>query len=213
MAKGEGHRWFSLIYTWQTEHEPAVIRKLRADTLTGLSGRVLEIGCGNGANFELYPESVTQLVATDPDSYMLERARKRVAELGRQIEVHRASAEELPFPDRSFDAVVDIWVLCTVREPVQALTEIRRVLKPDGEFRFLEHVRYTGGLMALVQDLIVPLWRWIGAGCNPNRNTERYIRDAGFQISELRHIKPLPPVPPMVIIRPGILGTAIAPRD
>ena len=211
MARRKGHSWFAGVYSWQTEHEPAAIRRLRDSTLAGLSGRVLEIGCGNGPNFTRYPPSVIEVVAIDPDPHMVRRSHKRAEQAGRAIRVEQVGAEELPFEDDSFDAALAIWVFCTVPKPGAALAEIRRVLKPGGELHFLEHVRYQSGPLALIQDRILPVWRWIGAGCNPNRDTEGSIEAAGFQMRELRRIKPLPPIPPTLFVRPNIQGVAIAP--
>lgn len=191
--------------------EPRFVRKLRDRTLAGLSGRVLEIGAGNGANFHRYPETVTEIVATEPDPYMLRDAEEHTRSLDRPIVLKQAPAESLPFEDGEFDAVVSTLVLCTVGDPAKALSEVRRVLKPDGELRFFEHVRYAGGLGAFVQDAIKPVWNWVGAGCRPNQDTESMIRSAGFDFRELHHVNASPPIPPMCFTRPCIQGAAVRP--
>ena len=211
MPDAEGHKWFAVVWDRMVKAENSAIRQLRDDTVKGLQGRALEIGCGNGANFARYPDSVTELQATDPDPYMLKRARARAHNLGRKIEVRKAPAEQLPYEDASFDAVVATLVLCTVADQARALLEIRRVLKPGRDLRFFEHVRYEGRLAALMQDLITPVWRWCGAGCHPNRNTAQAIEDAGFRITALRRVTPEPPIPPMWFSRPCIQGRAAAP--
>jgi ubiquinone/menaquinone biosynthesis C-methylase UbiE len=208
MPKAEGHKWFAAFYTRLVKAETPKVKGLRKETLAGLSGRVLDLGCGPGANFEFFPDTVTEPVAADPDPYMLERARKRAAQLGRQIRIEQARAEELPYEDGSFDAVVCTLVLCTVDDPQRALREVARVLKPGGELRFFEHVRYENGPGALLQDIVVPVWRWVGAGCHPNRRTAREMRRAGFQIRTIRRVDTVPPVPPMLVVRPCILGSA-----
>lgn len=161
-----------------------------------LSGRVLEIGVGTGASFEYYPPDA-QVVGTEPDPYMLERARRRLAENGRQnIELRQAPAERLPFDDASFDHVVSTLVLCTVLDVPQALAEARRVLRPDGTFRFMEHVRNDDSrFWGTVQDRITPVWRWFAAGCHPNRRTEQAIRDAGFRIEWVERMRIGPGTP------------------
>lgn len=209
MAPVSGHKWFAAFWDRMVKMEGRAVRKARTETLEGLRGRVLEIGCGNGANFSLYPAQVTELVATEPDPYMIERAQKRAAELDQNIEVQQAPAERLPFEDASFDAAVCTLVLCTVPSQEQALLEIKRILKPGGELRFFEHVRYHNRIGAFAQDIILPIWRWIGAGCHPNRDTASAIRAAGFEMRDLRSLTVVPPLPPMCIARPCILGVAI----
>jgi ubiquinone/menaquinone biosynthesis C-methylase UbiE len=209
MARNEGHRWFAAYWKRAVKFEPRALKSMRRNAVAGLSGRVLEIGCGNGANFPLYPPGVAELVATDPDPHMLKEARSRAAELGRNITLEQAGAEALPFEDASFDAVVSTLVLCSVPELDKALNEIRRVLKPGGEFRFVEHVRARSGLGAWLQDLNAPWWRWVGAGCNPNRATGEAIRQAGFRMEKLVNRHLAPPIPPLCLTRPAIIGTAV----
>src|SRR5512145_3185116 len=102
----KGHKWFAAYWDRMVKLEPRGMQELRDNAVAALSGRVLEIGAGNGANFHRFPQAITHLAATEPDSYMLERARKRATELGRAVELHQAPAEQLPFEDASFDAVV-----------------------------------------------------------------------------------------------------------
>lgn len=203
-----GHRWFAALYDrLMASAERGFLRQVRQEVVGGARGRVLEIGAGTGANFPYYHDGA-EVVALEPDPYMLRRARRRLRELGKRIDLQQAPAEELPFADASFDAVVATLVLCTVRDPHRALTEIRRVLKPGGEYRFFEHVRFDHPLGAFWQDLVTPLWRWLGGGCHPNRDTARAIRESGFEILELRRTNPVPPIPPMVFARPHIQGVA-----
>jgi len=190
----QGHRWFAALYDRVTAcGEKRVGTKLRPRLMGEAQGRVLEIGVGTGASFEYYPPG-SQVVGTEPDPHMLKRARKRVEEMGASnIELHQAPAEELPFEDASFDHVVSTLVLCTVKDAPRALSEARRVLKPEGTFRFWEHVRNDDSrFWGTTQDLIVPVWRWFAAGCNPNRRTQQAIEEAGFRIEwlEQRRIAP-----------------------
>lgn len=167
--------------------------KVRPLLMGEAHGAVLEVGAGTGTSFWYYPADA-QVTATEPDPFMLKRAREKLAELGRQdIELHGAPAEELPFDDGAFDHVVFSLVLCTVRDQQKALSEARRVLKPGGTLRFLEHVRNDDSrFWGTLQDLITPVWRWVGAGCHPNRRTQQAIEDAGFRLDwlEARRIGP-----------------------
>jgi ubiquinone/menaquinone biosynthesis C-methylase UbiE len=195
-----GHRWFAASYNLIMKPGEKRVRKLRHRLLADLHGDVLEIGAGTGANFEHYPTGV-RVVALEPDPHMLKRAQKHLLELGRtDIDVRLAPAEQLPVDDASFDAVVSTLVLCTVRDLPRSLAEIRRVLRPGGEFRFLEHVRGEA-LLGRVQDLMQPAWGWISAGCNVNRRTEPAVRAAGFEIASIEHRKMSPWMP-------AIVGTA-----
>ncbi len=210
-SQQKGHKWFAAYWDRMVKLEARGLQELRDLTVAGLSGRVLEVGAGNGANFHRYPQTVTDLIATEPDAFMLERARKRAAELNRPVKLHQVPAEELPFGDASFDAAVSILVLCSVSDQARALEEIRRVLKPGGRLRFIEHVRYGGALGGAYQDLLAPAWRWLGAGCNPNRRTAEAIAGAGFNIAEVHGFKLAPPIPPLSVTRPAVFGTAVRP--
>lgn len=184
----KGHPWFAATYDFVMRGgERRVLGELRPLIVGGAAGRILEIGAGTGASFPYYNrEAVEKIVATEPDPHMLRRAQRRAAALGLVIEFHQAPAEALPFADASFDTVVATLVLCTVGDQSRSLTELRRVLKPGGTFRFIEHVRAEGEPLGGLQDLLTPLWRRIGAGCHLNRRTERRIAQAGFTIVEAR---------------------------
>lgn len=207
----KGHKWFAAVYDKISEsQEKKFMGAIRSEMLKDVTGRVLEIGAGTGLNFKHYKNGA-QITATEPDSYMLQRAQKRAAEMTASIELKQAAAEDLPFPDASFDFVVSTLVLCSVKDPRKALSEIKRVLKPGGELRLYEHVRYKNLLGALGQDAIGPVWQWVGAGCHPNRDTERYVREAGFELSGVHVRKDLPPIPPMIFVRPHLQAVAKRP--
>jgi ubiquinone/menaquinone biosynthesis C-methylase UbiE len=184
----KGHRWFAAIFDrmGRTE-ERGFLGQMRSHLLLGVSGDVLEIGAGTGANFAHYPAGA-RVVALEPDPFMLRRAEQKVAELGlSNVTLQRAPAESLPFPDASFDAVVSTLVLCTVQDVARCLAEMRRVLRPGGHVLFIEHVRAQGWFGRL-QDLIRPVWSWFGAGCQPNRRTEDTFRHAGWDVTiDQRH--------------------------
>ena len=207
----QGHKWFAAYWDRAVKMESRGLQKLRDESVASLSGRVLEIGVGNGANLHRYPKAVAELVATEPDPFMLERARKHAATLERPVDLHQAPAEDLPFDDASFDAVVSFLVLCTVTDQPQALSEIMRILKPGGQLRYVEHVRFAGALGGISQDLAAPFWRWLGAGCNPNRRTREAMEDAGFTIQSIHRFRLAPPIPPLCVTRPAIFGTATRP--
>lgn len=186
----QGHRWFAAWYDrLSAANERRLGNKIRPRLMGEAHGRVLEVGAGTGASFSYYP-SDAQVVATEPDPYMLARARKRLEELDSgNVELRPAPAEQLPFDDASFDHVITSLVLCTVRDQPKALAEARRVLKPGGTLRFLEHVRNDESrFWGTVQDGIAPIWRWVGAGCNPNRRTREAIEQAGFAIDWLERV-------------------------
>jgi ubiquinone/menaquinone biosynthesis C-methylase UbiE len=178
---------------------------LKRQLLANAHGRVLEIGVGTGLSFLHYPPDV-ELAGVEPSPHMLKRARRRAAELGRKVELVEAPAEQLPFADDSFDTVVSLTVLCTVRDAQRTLGEIRRVLRPGGRFVFLEHVRSDDAQLARRQDRWERPWGWIAGGCHPNRRTLETIEAAGFQVRELEH-KKLTEVPGLV--QPNILGIAV----
>ncbi|MEX0684221.1 MAG: class I SAM-dependent methyltransferase [Dehalococcoidia bacterium] len=208
----KGHKWFAAIYDRMMAPGEKLLGPIRQEMLGDVSGEVLEIGAGTGANFRYYAPG-THVVATEPDPYMMERAKKRAAEAPANIELHQVAAEDLPFPDATFDYVIDTLVLCSVKDPRKALSEIRRVLKPGGELRLYEHVRYQNPIGALSQDVISPLWQWVGAGCHPNRDTGRTLREAGFEVTSELIRKELPPVPPMVFTRPHLQAVARRPAS
>jgi ubiquinone/menaquinone biosynthesis C-methylase UbiE len=185
--------------------EAAGLREKRRELLAGASGRTLEIGAGTGANLDLYPEAVTELVLTEPDEHMRAQLERKVAELGRRPEVVAAGAERLPFPDRSFDTVVATLVLCTIPAPRQALGHISRVLKRDGRLLFLEHVRSEDPAAARWQDRLERPWGWFGRGCHPNRDTVAMIRESSLEIGELERDR-MPKAP--AIVRPLVIGEA-----
>jgi ubiquinone/menaquinone biosynthesis C-methylase UbiE len=193
-------RLFAAVYDKQLKAvEDAGLREKRRALLSEVSGRTLEIGAGTGLNFELYPPG-TDLVLTEPEAPMAKKLRERSG-----AEVVAAGADRLPFDDGSFDTVVSTLVLCTVPDQSSALREIRRVLKPGGRLLFIEHVRSDDGGTAKWQDRLTPVWKFMGRGCHPNRDTAAAMRSAGYTLERLDEDQ-LPKAPP--IVRPLIAGVA-----
>jgi ubiquinone/menaquinone biosynthesis C-methylase UbiE len=187
--------------------EEAGLRDRRRDLLSEADGATLELGAGTGLNLDLYPPSVTELVLTEPAEHMARRLRERAAGAGRDVEVVQAPAERLPLPDDRFDTVVATLVLCTVDDPAATLAEVDRVLRPGGRLLFLEHVRSTDPRVARWQDRLHGPWRFVGAGCNCNRDTPATLAASPLQVERLDHGE-LPKSPP--IVRPLVTGHAVA---
>ncbi len=207
----KGHKWFAAIYDkMSASEEKKFLGAIREEMVGDLTGDVLEIGAGTGANFKYYKNGA-RVVAIEPDPYMMIRARKRAAEAAVKIDLQQIAAEELPFSDASFDFVIDTLVLCSVKDPRTVLAELKRVLKPSGELRIYEHVRFKNPIGAISQDVISPVWHWLGAGCHPNRDTERFIREAGFELTSRQIRKDVAPIPPMLFVRPHLQAVARKP--
>src|SRR3954451_6800967 len=197
---------FARGYDWFTKAtEDAGLREKRRALLAGARGSILEIGPGTGINLELYPESVTELVLTEPDEHMRAQLEGKLAAAGHRAEVAEAGAESLPFLDGSFDTVVATLVLCTVPDPAAALREIARVLRPEGRLLFLEHVRAPEPRLARWQDRLARPWRVFGAGCHCNRDTAARIEASALRIEDLDRGEIPRAVP---IVRPLIVGAA-----
>lgn len=204
-------RLFSAVYDRGMKGtEEAGLRDMRHDLLAGARGRVLELGAGTGVNLPHYPGTIEGLTMIEPDPHMTRRLREKLAAAGRtsEVTVIEAPAESLPFPDDFFDTAVVTLVLCTVPDQSAALEETARVLKPDGQLLFLEHVRSRNPSLAKWQDRLESPWRFLGDGCHCNRDTVAAIAAAGFQLGEVER-GTLPKAPP--IVRPLASGAASKP--
>lgn len=160
---------------------------VRRRVIPWAKGRVLEVGCGTGANFRFYGP-LESLVAIEPDPHMRKRAEVAMASLRFPAQLLSASAEALPFDDASFDTVVCSFVLCTIPDARAAAQEMHRVLKPGGRLVFTEHVCSGGAGMRRVQGLVTPLWSHFGGGCRLNNDAIAQLEAAGFEL-EIRSSK------------------------
>jgi ubiquinone/menaquinone biosynthesis C-methylase UbiE len=186
--------------------ERAGLRERRHDLLAQATGATIEIGAGTGLNLTHYPPAVTRLALIEPDAYMSRRLRRRAAQLGRDAEILDATADQLPFPDASFDTAVVSFTLCSVPDEQAALSEITRVLAPGGLLLFFEHVRSADPLIAAKQDKIPFPYPLIG--CHPNRDTLRGIEASPLAVESVRTGE-LPKAPK--IERTMIVGAARKP--
>jgi ubiquinone/menaquinone biosynthesis C-methylase UbiE len=170
----------------ETRNPDPVAQELRRRLITGLRGRVLEVGCGDGRNFQHYPPSVSRVLAVEPDPNAREVAAERAAEARVPIEIVEGVATPLPAGDASFDAAVLVWVLCSVPDPAAALQEVRRVLVPGGELRFYEHVGSENAAFRALQRAGDALfWTRALGGCQTTRDPVQAIEEAGFEIASL----------------------------
>jgi ubiquinone/menaquinone biosynthesis C-methylase UbiE len=199
-------KYYPIVAGWS---EAAGQRETRRKLLTEAHGRTLEIGAGTGYNLPHYPATVTQLVLSEPSPHML-------TALGDELRADRpavgswqlmaADATQLPFDTASFDTVVASFVHCTIADPAAALREIARVLKPDGRYLFMEHVRARDGtLLARVQDVVELPHRYLAAGCYPNRRTAELLDASPLRVVRIEHGR-MPRSMPTV--RPVIHGIA-----
>jgi ubiquinone/menaquinone biosynthesis C-methylase UbiE len=183
----------------------------RRRVLQGLAGRVVELGAGDGANFGLYPETVSEVVAIEPEPRFREQARDAARGAPVRVNVLPGTAEALPLEDESVHAVVASLVLCTVPDPAQALAEARRVIRPGGELRFYEHVHAEGQPLRAVLEIAdrSRIWPTLGGGCHPTRDTLEAIETAGFTVERCERF-PFSPSPVIPNV-PHILGVARRP--
>jgi ubiquinone/menaquinone biosynthesis C-methylase UbiE len=162
------------------------LAELRAPTLTEARGEVLEIGFGTGLNLAHYPAGVAKLVTADPMEALPERVRERIVSAPFPVELHHLPADRtLPFDAGRFDTVTMTWTLCTIAEPVAAVREMRRVLKPGGKLLFIEHGRSDDAKVARWQDRWNPIQNVIGCGCNVNRRIDALVEQGGFRLASL----------------------------
>lgn len=179
--------WNRMSHTAETRFH---LGEMRDEALAGISGRVLEIGCGNGINFQHYPSAVTEVVAMEPEPYLRAKAEEAAREAPVPVTVLPGTSDSLPFGDGEFDAALASLVLCTVPSQTSALAEIRRVLKPGGRLHFFEHVLDEQPKFARFQHRFDVVYSRVnGWGCHADRDTTSAIETAGFEMERLRRFR------------------------
>ncbi len=185
--------------------------RVRERLLTGLSGRVIEVGAGNGLNFAHCPGTVSEVVAIEPERVLRKYAVDAAMRCEVPVDVVPGAAEALPVKSEAFDAAVISLVLCSVRDLPRALGEIRRVLRPGGEVRFFEHGRGGGRAMTLTQRALDrTLWPPLSGGCHLSRDPVAALRAAGFELGPYRRML-MPEKGPKLPTSYCVLGTAWRP--
>jgi ubiquinone/menaquinone biosynthesis C-methylase UbiE len=164
-----------------------VYRKPRQRTLARASGRILEIGFGTGMNLQYYPPQVKRIEAIDPDVDLDRYSQRRMQASPIEVDFHHLDAEHLPFAAESFDTVVCTLTLCTIPDAAHALAEVRRVLKPGGQFLFLEHGLSPDPSVARWQHRLTPIQRRLVGGCNLDRDTVPLIAASGLRVRDVEH--------------------------
>jgi SAM-dependent methyltransferase len=209
MSSTVDNPFFARMWTVMARHEPESVKRLRRENLAGLSGRVLEVGAGTGTNFELYPDTVTEVVAVEPERRLAELARQAAATAPVPVTVSTDTVEQ--FSDgEPFDAAVCSLVLCSVDDPDHVVRQLLSLLKPGGELRYLEHVASTGARERLQKLADATLWPRMAGNCHAHRHTEQTIVDAGFKVSGARREWVVPawvPVPTSEVA----IGRAVKP--
>jgi ubiquinone/menaquinone biosynthesis C-methylase UbiE len=208
MAEHASHPMFARIYARVAEiSERRGGAEHRRKLLTGLQGRVVEVGASSGANFRHYPTSVDEVVAFEPEPYLRERAERAAPGAPVSVSVAHGSADRLPVEAESFDAGVVALVLCTVPDQRSALAELYRVIRPGGELRFYEHVLAHSRWEARFQRFSdATFWPRLAGGCHLARDTTTAIERAGFRIETFERFRYSPA--PFLPSDPHVLGVA-----
>lgn len=178
-----GDHIFPRLMEWVMAGEE--FQRLRQRLLAVTQGEVLELGIGTGLNLLHYPETVRNLYAVDPTVLLPKTVLARSASLPFPVHIEQGAAEAMTHANQYFDYVVSTWTLCTIPNPVQALQEVARVLKPGGHFLFLEHGRSEDQKIAAWQDRLNPIQNVVGCGCHLNRQIDRLITQSGLSIAHL----------------------------
>lgn len=205
------HRVFAALYDRVTAPmERAGLAALRGELVGALTGDVVEVGAGTGANLAHYP-SLRSLTLLEPDPAMARRLQRRLhgMETAARRVVRVGSVAGAGIADHSIDAVVCTLVLCSAADPVELLVEVRRILRADGALVVIEHVRASSRVGSLLQDLLTPLQRAVAGGCHLNRRTIAALVEAGFEVSDIREVEIFSRIP---WLASGIAGVARAPR-
>ncbi|MEV1021940.1 class I SAM-dependent methyltransferase [Streptomyces sp. NPDC050264] len=183
------HPLFARYYARFSERAEPAMAPVRSELLGGLSGRVIEVGAGNGLNFAYYPGTVSEVVAIEPERALRQLAVDAAVRAEVPVDVVPGAAEALPVKSEGYDAVVLSIVLCSVRDVSRTLAEVRRVVRPGGEVRFFEHVRAPKrGMRSVQRALDRTVWPRLFGGCHVGRDTLGALRDAGFELGAYREL-------------------------
>ncbi len=171
-----------------------VTASYRQNILATAQGKILEIGFGTGLNLANYPSNTKKITTVDPNAGMNSLAQRRIERSGIEIEHQLLKAEELPFPANTFDTIVSTWTLCSIPDVKQALGELYRVLKPNGQFLFLEHGVSVEDKVKLWQNRLNRLQNILGDGCHLNRNITELVKSQNWHLKEEKqfYIKEVP---------------------
>lgn len=174
-----------IFFPWMNEilRNPE-IGDFRGQLLTHAEGKTLEIGFGTGLNLPYYPENIESIIAIDPYQGKISYGSGKPV-----YEFYKMDAEELSFPDSTFDTVVSTFTLCSVKDIGTVLDEVYRVLKPGGKFLFLEHGKSWIKPLTVVQNIANPFFRVFAAGCNVNRDIEKDLTNKGYCLKQMQRIR------------------------
>lgn len=192
MSNTVDNPFFARVWSVLSKHEPESLLRLRRENLEGLSGRVLEVGAGTGTNFEFYPETVTEVVAVEPERRLAVLAHRAAAVASVPVTVSSDTVEQYTSGAEPFDAVVCSLVLCSIEKPDSVLQQLLSVLRLGGELRYLEHVATSGPRARLQKLADATLWPRLAGNCHTHRHTEEAIVGAGFRMTGARREWTLP---------------------
>ncbi len=208
MAQEVRHPIFARLYArLSPDAERKGAAEHRRELLSGLEGRVIEVGAGNGLNFRHYPSTVSEVIAVEPEDYLRPLAEQAAGEASVPIRVVDGLADQLPAGDGEFDSAVASLVLCSVPDQASALGELHRVIRPGGELRFYEHVLASDPGFARMQRVVGRVWPLFAGGCHCDRETVAAIAAGGFEVESCRRF-PFRPAPIILPATPHVLGVA-----
>lgn len=208
-AANVNNPFFARLWTYMSSHETEWLHDRRRENLAGLTGRVLEVGAGTGTNFAFYPDTVTEVVAIEPEPRLRELAGRAAAAAPVPVSVSAGTAEEFRTAE-PFDAVVCSLMLCSVTDPEGVLQQLYGQLRPGGELRYFEHVASRGARGGLQRAVDATFWPRLFGNCHTHRDTELTITDTGFVPQESRRGRQFPAWAP-VPVSEFVLGRAVKP--
>lgn len=184
---------FPVLLDWATRP----VKQDREQLLALAHGKVLELGVGTGTNFPFYNDAASEIHGIEPAEALLELARQAATQCSapERFRLQQGDAQQLPYPDHSFDTVVACLVFCTIPDPQKAADEAFRVLKPGGTLLALEHVLSERRWVQKLQKGMNPAWKHLACGCQLTRDTSQIFRNAGFRLHKASHFRH-PKLPP-----------------